>query len=187
MNSPDDSPEKDAAAESSPRSADSRPSRTEKTRAAHAINKVGLQLTRLSLRDLDRLELPERLREEIERSQRLKSRSRGRQNRLIGQLLRAEDHEAIQQRLELLKNHQRDGVRHEQVTERWLLRLMEEGDSAVERLIADYPDADRQRLRMLTRSAQQDPAAKKTKRGRRELLRSIRALRASDRHPFPAE
>jgi hypothetical protein len=30
----------------------------------------------------------------------------------------------------------------------------------------------------LTRSAQQDPAAKKTKRGRRELLRAIRALRA---------
>jgi len=175
---PDDFPEDDAAAEQSPRSADSRPSRTEQTRAANVVNKLGLQLTRLSVGDLDRLELPERLREEIELSQRLKPKSRGRQNRLIGQLLRAEDHDAIQQRLALLKKDQRDGVRHEQVTERWLIRLVDEGDVAVEGLMTDYPHADRQRLRMLTRSAQQDPAAKKTKRARRELLRAIRALRA---------
>ena len=175
---PDDFPEDDAAAKPSPRSTESRPSRTEQTRAANAVNKLGLHLTRLSLRDLDRLELPERLREEIELSQRLKPKSRGRQNRLIGQLLRAEDHEAIEQRLESLKNDRRDGVRHEQVTERWLIRLVEEGDVAVEGLITDYPQADRQRLRMLTRSAQADPAEKKTKRARRELLRAIRALRA---------
>jgi len=178
MISPDEFPEDDAAAEQSPKSADSRPSRTEQTRAATAVNKLGLQLTRLSLRDLDRLELPERLREEVELSLRLKPKSRGRQNRLIGQLLRAEDHEAIQERLESLKKDQRDGVRHEQVTERWLSRLVEDGDVAVEALIKDHPHADRQRLRMLTRSAQQDPAAKKTKRARRELLRAIRELRA---------
>lgn len=178
MTSPDDIPENDATAEQSPRLSDSRLSRTEQTRVANAVNKLGLRLTRLSLRDLDRLALPERLREEIDVSQQLKPKSRGRQNRLIGQLLRAEDHEAIQQRLELLNRDQRDGVRHEQVTENWLMRFMEEGDVAVEALITDYPHADRQRLRMLTRSAQQDPAAKKTKRARRELLRAIRALRA---------
>jgi len=178
MISPDDFPQDDAADEQSPRRADSRPSRTEQTRAAKAVNKLGLQLTRLSLRDLDRFELPERLREEIALSHRLEPKSRGRQNRLIGQLLRAADHEAIEQRLESLNKDQRDGVRHEQVTERWLNRLVEEGDAAVEGLIADYPHADRQRLRMLTRSAQQDPAANKTKRARRELLRAIRALRA---------
>ena len=178
MNLPDDFEEEDAATEQSPTPTDSRPSRTEQTRAATAVNKLGLQLTRLSLHDLDRLELSERLREEIELSQRLKPKSRGRQNRLIGQLLRAEDHEAIEKRLELLNKDQRDGVRHEQVTERWLIRLVEEGDVAVEELMTDYPDADRQRLRTLTRSAQQDPAAKKTKRARRELLRAIRSLRA---------
>jgi ribosome-associated protein len=178
MISPDDFPQDEAEDAQSPGRADSRPSRTEQTRAANAVNRLGLQLTRLSLRDLDRLELPERLREAIELSQRLKPKSRGRQNRLIGQLLRAEDHEAIEQRLESLKSGQRDGVRHEQVTERWLNRLVEEGDAAVEGLIADHPQADRQRLRMLTRNAQQDPTTNKAKRARRELLRAIRALRA---------
>jgi ribosome-associated protein len=158
--------------------AGSRPTRTQQTRAATAVNQLGLQLTQLSTGDLDRLELPERLREEIEVSRRLKPRSRGRQNRLIGQLLRAEDHETIRQHFELLKSGHRDGVQQESETERWLTRLVEEGDSAVEELITAYPEADRQRLRLLARSASQGPAANKARRARRELLRAIRTLRA---------
>lgn len=156
----------------------SRPTRTQQTRAATAVNQLGLQLTQLSTGDLDRLELPERLRAEIDVSRRLKPRSRGRQNRLIGQLLRAEDHEMIRQRIESLKSGRRDGVQQETETERWLTRLVEEGDSAVEAFITAYPEADRQRLRLLARSASQGPAANKAKRARRELLRAIRTLRA---------
>jgi ribosome-associated protein len=153
------------------------PSRTQQTRAATAVNQLGLQLVSLSSGDLDRLELPDRLREEIEVSQRLKPRSRGRQNRFVGQLLRAEDHESIRERFEALKAARRDGVHHEKLTERWLARLVEEGDLAVEALIADYPQADRQRLRSLTRSARQSSEARRAKRARRELLRAIRELR----------
>lgn len=159
-------------------SGERRPSRTELTRAARAVNELGLQLTMLSTFDLDRLELPERVRREIDVSQRLKPRSRGRQNRLIGQLLRAEDHEAIRKRVELLKRPGRDGIRHEKINEGWLTRLIDEGDPAIDALIAEYPDADRQRLRRLARSARQDPEAKKAKRARRELLRAVRMLRA---------
>lgn len=155
-----------------------RPSRAELTRAATAVNQLGLQLTTLSPGDLDRLGLSERLREEIDLWQKLKARSRGRQNRLIGQLLRAEDHEAIRKQLESVAQGHRDGVKREKQTEGWLERILEEGDPGVEALIADYPQADRQRLRLLTRSARQEPGSKKATRARRELLRAIRALRA---------
>jgi len=157
---------------------DLRPSRSEQTRAASAINRLGLQLSRLSPADLDRLELPERLREEIDVSQRLKPRSQGRQIRLIGQLLRAEDHEAIRARVERLHRTHRDGVHHEKMNERWLDRLVAEGDSGVEALIVEFPEADRQQLRALTRTARQEPESKRTRRARRELLRAIRSLRA---------
>lgn len=156
----------------------SRPTRTQQTRAAAAVNQLGVQLTTLSSADLDRLALPERLREEINVSQRLKPRSRGRQNRLIGQLLRAEDHESIRQRVESLNRTRRDGVLQERITERWLARLIEEGDPAVEALIAEHPHADRQRLRSLIRNARRHSEARTVKRARRELLRAIRALRA---------
>lgn len=174
---PDDTLDVDVADEHAPEPVEPRPTRTQQTRAATAVNQLGVRLTTLSSADLDRLELPDRLREEIDVSQKLKSRSRGRQNRLIGQLLRAEDHEAIRKRVESLKGSRRDEVQREKMTDRWLTRLVEEGDPAVEALIADYPLADRQRLRLLARSARQDPEAKKTKRARRELLRAIRAMR----------
>ena len=154
------------------------PTRTEQTRAATAVNKLGIQLTSLSGDDLRRLELPERVLSEIEICQNLKPRSRGRQNRLIGQLLRTEDHEAIRARLDNLSRLRSLSVQQEKVTERWLERLLAEGDSGVEALILEYPEADRQRLRLLTRSARKDPASRPGKRARRELLRAIRDLRA---------
>jgi ribosome-associated protein len=171
---PDEPPEGDVA----PDAPEPRLTRTQQTRAAAAVNELGLELTRLRPQELDRLELPERVREAIDVSQRLKPRSRGRQNRLIGQLLRAEDHEAIRARLETLRGGHRLATRQEKLNERWLARIVEEGDPAVEALIVECPDADRQRLRVLARSARQDPEAAKTKRARRELLRTIRALRA---------
>ncbi|MGB0622120.1 MAG: ribosome biogenesis factor YjgA [Myxococcota bacterium] len=156
----------------------SRPSRTELTRAASAVNKLGVALTRLSDPELDRLELSERLREEVERSRTLKPRARGRQNRLIGQLLRAEDHEAIAERLEALSTDRRAGLHHERVTDRWVDRLIEEGDPAIDALLADFPDADRQRLRRLVRNARKKPGETAARRARRELGRVVRELRA---------
>ena len=175
---PDDPGDVEGADERAPDSGAPRPSRAQQTRAATAINRLGIRLTMLSSTELDRLELPGRVREEIDVCQKLKPRSRGRQNRLIGQLLRAEDHEAIRERVESLKESRRSEVQQERISDHWLARLLEEGDPAVEALIANYPLADRQRLRSLVRSARQDPEAKKTKRARRELLRTIRALRA---------
>ena len=175
---PDDPVDVGVADEHAPESREPRPTRTQQTRAATAVNQLGVRLTTLSSVDLDRLELSERLREEIDVCRKLKPRARGRQNRLIGQLLRAENHEAIRTRLESLKGARRDEVQREKMTERWLTRLIEEGDSAVEALLLDYPGADRQRLRLLARSARQDPESKKSKRARRELLRAIRILRA---------
>jgi ribosome-associated protein len=175
---PDDSGDLDAVDEQAPDSRVPRPTRTQQTRAATAVNQLGVRLTMLSSAELDRLELPERVREEIEVCQKLKPRSRGRQNRLIGQLLRAEDHEGIRERVDSLKENRRAEVQQERISDQWLTRLVEEGDPAVEALIASYPLADRQRLRSLVRSARQDPEARKAKRARRELLRTIRALRA---------
>lgn len=77
-------------------------SRTERTRATQVINKMGLQLAGLPPTVLDQLELPEELREAIDLCQRLKVKSRRRQQRLVCQLLREEDHEAIIKRVQAL-------------------------------------------------------------------------------------
>jgi ribosome-associated protein len=155
-----------------------RPSRTQRTRAAAEVNRLGQELAALSPRDLDGLDLPARLREELEVWRGLKPRARGRQSRLIGQILRAEDHEAIRGRFEAIQQVRRDGVRFEKENETWLARLLAEGDPGLHALVRDYPSADRQRLRTLARRAGQAPEDKRTQRARRELLRAIRALRS---------
>lgn len=155
-----------------------RPSRADRNRAASEVTRLGLELSGLSQEDLDRLDLPERVREEIDVVQKLKPKVRGRQNRLIGQLLRADDHEEIRERLSALFAGRRFTVQLEKVNERWRDRLIEGGDESVESLIAEYPEADRQRLRQLTRTARGDADSSRTKKARRELLRTIRTLRA---------
>ena len=155
-----------------------RPSRTQRTRAAAEVNRLGQELAALSPRDLDALDLPARLREQLEVWRGLKPRARGRQSRLIGQFLRAEDHEAIRARFEAIQDVRRDGVRYEKENEPWLARLLAEGDRGLDALVRDYPSADRQRLRTLARRAAQAPDDKRTQRARRELLRAIRVLRS---------
>jgi ribosome-associated protein len=167
-----------------PEGAEVRPSRSERTRAAALVTRLGLRLAALSSEELDRLELPERLREEVDRCQRMKPRARGRQHRLIGQLLRAEDHEAIRGRVESLRSGDRARVQQEKQNERWLVRLVDEGDAALEALIAEHPEADRGRMRALARSARQEAETPRSRRARRELLRAIRALRMG---PAPPE
>lgn len=175
MAKPSEAKEKPAA---DAEGADPRPSRAEKTREAKRVNALGIELTRLSADELDRLELPELLREEIAVCQQLKPRGRGRQNRLIGQLLRSEDHEEIRNRMAGTRVELRRGVQKEKANEGWLARVLEEGDIAIEALMVDHPDADRQRMRLLARNAQNDPSGKPARRARRELLRMIRTLRA---------
>ncbi len=77
-------------------------SRTERTAATHAVNKMGVRLAGFSPTLLDRLNLPEELREAIDLCQKLNLKSRRRQERTVSQILRNEDHEAIAQRIEAL-------------------------------------------------------------------------------------
>ena len=154
------------------------PSRTELTRAAAEVNHLAIELTRLSVEDLDLLALPERVREEVDVCIGLKAKSRGRQNRLIGQLLRAEDHDAIRARLADLSRLHRFETQQEKRNEQWLARLIEHGDVGVEALIVEAPGLDRQQMRTLTRSARKLAGGPRAKKARRDLLRAIRRARA---------
>lgn len=76
-----------------------RVARTARTLAATAVNKIGLRLAEFPPDALDQLALPEDLRDAIDACQRMKIRGRSRQKRLICQILRSEDHQAITERI----------------------------------------------------------------------------------------
>ena len=92
----------DSVAEPAAAAEGTRPSRSERTREVKAINQLGLRLVALSALKLDRVELPEELREAIVECRTLTKGARGRQKRLVCKLLRDEDHEAIRKQVESL-------------------------------------------------------------------------------------
>ena len=174
MTRPDD-PGGELESEEQPRPA----SRTQLRHEAREVSQLGLDLIALAPPTLDALALPEELREAIALCQGLKIRARSRQKRLIAQLLRAEDHDAIRRSMKTQGGTLLDGITREKQNERWRARLIQEGDSALQEFMQSYPDADRQQLRTFARSAGQDAEDKRTKRAQRELLRAIRAVRAA--------
>ena len=153
-----------------------RPSRSQKHRDAAAVNELGLELIALIPSDLDLLDLPSELRHEIDVCQGLKMRAQSRQKRLIGQLLRAEDHEGIRERVDKLRMLRVTGSGRDREARGWVARLIEEGDPALQAFVDAHPEADRSRMRTLMRTAGGDPEATKVKRARRELQRAIRSL-----------
>ena len=68
------------------------PSKSARKREAHALQKLGEELVRMRVADLDRLPLPDNLREAIDEARRLTNRGAlSRQRQYIGKLMREID------------------------------------------------------------------------------------------------
>jgi len=79
------------------------PSKSARKREAHALQKLGEDLVKLRQADLERLPLPENLREAIDEARRLTQRGAlARQRQYIGKLMRSVDVEPIEAALAAL-------------------------------------------------------------------------------------
>jgi len=79
------------------------PSKSARKREAHALQKLGEDLTKMRAADLERLPLPENLREAIDEARRLTQRGAlSRQRQYIGKLMREVDVEPIEAALAAL-------------------------------------------------------------------------------------
>ncbi len=79
------------------------PSKSSRKREAHALQKLGEDLVKMRVADLDRLPLPESLRGAIDEARRLTNRGAlSRQRQYIGKLMREVDVEPIEAALAAL-------------------------------------------------------------------------------------
>jgi ribosome-associated protein len=163
---PDDAPDYDG------------PSKSSRKRAAHAAQDLGEELIRMRDKDLDSLNLPERVVEAIREARRITSRGGGaRQRQYIGKLMRDVDLEPIRafiaSRSEL---DARETERFKRV-EAWRERLIIEGAPALEELERWRPGFDRDELARRLSAAQSERARTcATGSAGRELFRALRAL-----------
>jgi ribosome-associated protein len=103
----------------------------------------------------------------------------GARNRLlkyISKLIRSEDVSIIETYLEEAEQSHINEKHFFHQLEKWRDRLIEEGDSAIGDLLSDYPQADRQQLRTLIRSAQKEKQQEKSPASARKLFKYLREL-----------
>ncbi|QIW16056.1 hypothetical protein A4G20_06780 [Pasteurellaceae bacterium RH1A] len=151
-------------------------SKSEIKRDAEALKKLGASLIELSPQNLAKIPLDDELKDAIELAQRLKLEARRRQLQYIGKLLRNLDPEPIQEALDKVENRHAQQLALLQKLEVVRDQLIEEGDSAVNALLDEYPELDRQHLRNLVRMAQKEKQANKPPKNYREIFQYLKSV-----------
>jgi ribosome-associated protein len=119
------------------------PSKSQRKRDASALQALGEQLAELPAGTLDKMALPDRLRQALDDLPRITAHeARRRHCQFIGKLMRNVDPEPLQAAIDAYHRPTRDAARIFRVTERWRDRLVTEGEPGLQAFLAAYPGAD---------------------------------------------
>jgi ribosome-associated protein len=155
-----------------------RPSKTQRKRTMHELQRLGARLAALGDEQLARFELPEPLREALLEARRVRSREgRRRQLQYVGRLMRAVDPAPIRASLAAIDGTCAAAIAAQHRIERWRERLLAD-DAALAELARDCPGADLQRLRACVREARKERGAQRPPRHYRALFQLIKAALA---------
>lgn len=151
------------------------PSKSSRKRESTGLQDLGEELMSLSPQQLERLDLPEGLKEAVLIGQGIKAHGGlARQRKYIGKLLRAMDASSIRDGLMTLRGESAAEVRLQHQAEMWRERMIEEGDGAVNDFVGRYPDADRQRLRQWVKDARMESTRSMPPKSSRLLFKAVR-------------
>jgi ribosome-associated protein len=164
--------------------ANERPSKTQRKKQMHALQLLGERLVTLSPDQLERIDLPEELREAIDFARGVTSHEgRRRHMQYLGKLMRRVDGEALREALGRATGESRAAVALMHHAERWRDRLLAD-DAALTEFMAEHPGADAQWLRAAIRAARREHDAQQAPRHSREIYRwlhdRLAPSRASD-------
>jgi ribosome-associated protein len=153
-------------------------SKSARKRQMHALQVLGEQLVSLSAAQLAKLNIDNlRLMEAVELAQRISHHSgKRRQMQFIGKLMRETEAGAIEQALDELHETSRQAKAREHVIEGARDALLLRGDEALADVLSIWPNADRQMIRQLTRSAIAERDKQLPPISARSLFRYLRSL-----------
>ena len=152
-------------------------SKSQLKRDMHALQALGQQLVELPKEQFEKISLEESLRDAIVDARHIRQHgARKRQLQYIGKIMRNVDAKPIQEQLNTLKGQSNQAAQALHTIERWRDRLLKEGDNALEDLVKQYQQVDRQYLRQLLRNAQKETLTNKVPKSTRTLFRYLREL-----------
>lgn len=160
-----------------------RPSKTQRKKASHDLQKLGLELAALSEERLQALPIDETLREALLQAKTIRSHEgRRRHMQWVGKLMRKADPTPLIEAVSEAKTGPAQASLHLHESERWRSELLAH-DDALTAWVAEYPQTDVQALRALIRSARKDASASVEQRSGkafRELFQFIKAHRQAN-------
>lgn len=140
------------------------------------------RLVALSDSALDRLPLPEQIRDAVDDTRRISAHvAHKRQLHYLAKLMRREDDETLEawrQALEPDREQTRRDTALLHRLEQWRERLIEDPDGSIGALVQEFPDADRQRIRQLARQARSERVENRRIAAFRDLFQELRLLHA---------
>lgn len=152
-------------------------SKSQRKRDMHALQALGQQLVELPKEQFEKITLEESLRDAVIDARHIRQHgARKRQLQYIGKIMRSIDAEPIQEQLNTLQGLSSQATQALHNIERWRDRLLKEGDNALEDLVKQHPQVDRQYLRQLLRNAQKETLTNKTPKSARMLFHYLREL-----------
>lgn len=155
----------------------SQKSRTQLKKEAAALQRIGERLVGLSDEQLKRMRLPQALMAAIEATQQMTSRgARRRQLQYIGTIMRTVDVEPIQKALREIEQGAYRQAQAFHRLESWRDRLVAGDDRLMDEILSAYPQADRQRLGQLVRSARKRNTDTAAPKSARHLFRYLKTL-----------
>ena len=156
-----------------------RPSKSQRKRDMIALQKLGEQLVGESRDRVQRVPMPDILRDAILECQRVKAHEgRRRQVQYIGRLMRELNEvevAAIQKAVDSWKGQSKAEAAALHALERQRERLLA-NDQALTELIALHPDIDAQHLRTLIRNARKEQEQQKPPKASREIFQILKTL-----------
>lgn len=151
-------------------------SKTRRKREMLELQALGATLAALPEAQLERIALPEELREAVVEARRIRSHeAKRRQMQYVGRLMREVDSEPIRTQLAALEGGSAQAAAAHRRLEAWRERLMED-DAALTEFASEHPGADLQKIRTLIRNARQEHKQSKPPRAYRELFRMLKSL-----------
>jgi ribosome-associated protein len=152
-------------------------SRTRLKKEATALQKMGEKLVLLSDDQLCRMDLPQALLEAIQTVRTIKSHgARRRQMQYIGSLMRNVDAEPIEQALLEIEQGAYQQAKSFHRIEAWRDQLVDGDDDVIDDILDALPDANRQRLGQLVRSARKEKERNDPPKSARNLFRYLKSL-----------
>ncbi|GDY26492.1 MULTISPECIES: ribosome biogenesis factor YjgA [unclassified Agarivorans] len=151
-------------------------SKSEIKREADRLKKLGADLVGLTNPQLATIEMSPTLREAIALAKRLKDKREASRRHMnyIGKVMRTENEEQINAGLDKIRNKHIYQAQAQLALDKQRDLLIAEGDSAINNLVAENPNFERQKLRQLVRQAKKELEQEKPDKAHQELAKYLK-------------